>query len=427
MHWYITIEKNFWSFILTTLLIFNAIHVALAVEYDPSEAKLKVIKLTDNIYKLQCISGTYTNTLVSAGRDAILLVDTGYPQTADLLKREIKKLESGDVRIVVNTHEHDDHISGNNEFVGSAVIVAHERVKKMYGGPYFALEAVDRSGVPNVVLHNKLTIFFNDEEIKLKHYPGGHTLGDVVVHFPKAKIAFVGDMVFADCFPNADISRGGDLNLCLNNVQEIIDDYPQDTTIVCGHGPDYTTEDLKTYLDVGIKTRRLIEEEIRRGRSVEEILDSHLLDDWKKWGEGVVSNEEWITCVSQQYLKDNNKLKTSVCKPLTEALKENGIDAAIQLYQKLRANERDNYDFAENQLNVFGYQLMSRNLYKEAIKIFTLNVDTYPESGNVYDSLAEAYMNDGNKELAIRFYLKSLETDPSNTNARSMLTRLGHK
>jgi tetratricopeptide (TPR) repeat protein len=66
-------------------------------------------------------------------------------------------------------------------------------------------------------------------------------------------------------------------------------------------------------------------------------------------------------------------------------------------------------------------------MVKEAIEIFKLNVEAYPESGNVYDSLAEAYMNDGNEELAIKFYLESLEKDPSNDNARGMLKRLGYK
>jgi tetratricopeptide (TPR) repeat protein len=56
-----------------------------------------------------------------------------------------------------------------------------------------------------------------------------------------------------------------------------------------------------------------------------------------------------------------------------------------------------------------------------------LNVEAYPESGNVYDSLAEAYLKEGNKEMAIKFYLKSLEKDPNNENARGMLRRLGVK
>ena len=394
-------------------------------EYNPSEAKLNVIKLTEKIYKLQCISGTYVNTLASVGEDGILLVDTGYPQTGDILKREMKKLRNGKIRIVVNTHEHSDHISGNGEFADEAVIIAHEKVRRAYGGEYFALKASPRPGIPQVVFKNDLTIFYNGEEIRLKHYPGGHTLGDIAVHFTKSKIAFVGDMVFADCFPGADIARGGDLKLCLENVQKIIDDYPEDTIFVNGHGPDYSTEDLKKYLEVGRTTQRLIEDEIKKGNTVEEILKSGLLTKWKKWSEGVVSTEEWIACVYQQHLKDSGRLETSVCKPLTEAIVKGDIKDTVQLYKHLRQDEPHKYNFAEDQLNILGYQLLNRNMVKAAIEIFKLNVEAYPESGNVYDSLAEAYLKEGNKEQAIKFYLKSLEKDPNNENARGMLNRLG--
>jgi len=111
---------------LSILLVLAVLSVS--QEYNPSEAKLKVIKLTDNIYKLKCISGTYTNLLASVGKDGILLVDTGYPQTGEILKREIKKLGNGKVKIVVNTHEHSDHVSGNEKFADEAVIISHERV-----------------------------------------------------------------------------------------------------------------------------------------------------------------------------------------------------------------------------------------------------------------------------------------------------------
>ncbi len=280
---------------LSILLILSVLGIS--QEYNPSEAILKVIKLTDKIYKLQCISGTYTNLLESVGDDGILLVDTGYPQTGDIFKQEIKKLGNGKVKIVVNTHEHSDHVSGNEKFADEAVIISHERVRRAYSGEYFALKAIPRLGVPQVVFKDELTIFFNGEEVRLRHYPGGHTLGDVVVYFTKSKIVFVGDMVFAGSFPSADISRGGDLKLCLKNVQKIIDDYPKDSTFINGHGPDYSTEDLRKYLEVGITTQKMIEDEIEEGKTVKEILRSDLLADWKKWGERVVSNEEWITCV----------------------------------------------------------------------------------------------------------------------------------
>ena len=91
----------------------------------------------------------------------------------------------------------------------------------------------------------------------------------------------------------------------------------------------------------------------------------------------------------------------------------------------MRQEAPTRYNFAEEELNVLGYQLLNRNMVHEAIDIFKLNVEAYPESGNVYDSLAEAYMTDGQMGLAIEHYKKSIEKDPGNSNARGMLKRLG--
>jgi Tfp pilus assembly protein PilF len=60
----------------------------------------------------------------------------------------------------------------------------------------------------------------------------------------------------------------------------------------------------------------------------------------------------------------------------------------------------------------------------EAIEIFKLSVEAYPESYNTWDSLAEAYMDHGDKELAIQNYKKSLEVDPKNANAVNKLKQL---
>jgi tetratricopeptide (TPR) repeat protein len=61
----------------------------------------------------------------------------------------------------------------------------------------------------------------------------------------------------------------------------------------------------------------------------------------------------------------------------------------------------------------------------EAVKILELNVETYPTSANVYDSLGEAYMAQGNREKAIANYRKSLELNPGNLNAAEQLKKLG--
>jgi Tfp pilus assembly protein PilF len=63
-------------------------------------------------------------------------------------------------------------------------------------------------------------------------------------------------------------------------------------------------------------------------------------------------------------------------------------------------------------LNELGYTLLRRDRTVDAIAIFKLNVEEYPKSGNVYDSLAEAYEKSGQKDLAVANYRKSLEIDP---------------
>jgi Tfp pilus assembly protein PilF len=75
-------------------------------------------------------------------------------------------------------------------------------------------------------------------------------------------------------------------------------------------------------------------------------------------------------------------------------------------------------------LNNAGYILLGQDKVKEAIDVFKMNVKLYPESSNVYDSLGEAFMKDGNKELSIKNYEKSLELDPKNDNAKKMIEEL---
>jgi len=85
------------------------------------------------------------------------------------------------------------------------------------------------------------------------------------------------------------------------------------------------------------------------------------------------------------------------------------------------------YDFSEDQINLLGYRLLKAGKNKEAIAIFKLNVEEHPKSWNVYDSLGEAYMKNDQKELAIKFYRKSLEINPDNDNGKEMLKKLEEK
>jgi len=75
-------------------------------------------------------------------------------------------------------------------------------------------------------------------------------------------------------------------------------------------------------------------------------------------------------------------------------------------------------------MNRLGYDLLAMKHVKDAIEVFKLNVEDYPQSSNTYDSLGEAYMFDGNKELAIKNYQRSVELNPNNTNGVETLKKL---
>ena len=104
-----------------------------------------------------------------------------------------------------------------------------------------------------------------------------------------------------------------------------------------------------------------------------------------------------------------------------------GIVPAVAKYRQLKADSADAYHFGEEELNKLGYILLREKNNDAAIEMFKLNVDAYPQSSNVYDSLGEGYMIRGDKELAIRNYQRSLELNPKNTNAAQMLEKLKQK
>src|ERR1700722_19703650 len=82
---------------------------------------------------------------------------------------------------------------------------------------------------------------------------------------------------------------------------------------------------------------------------------------------------------------------------------------------------------SEGTINTTGYQLMGRKKIEDAILLFRKNVELHPESWNVYDSLGEAYMNHGDKDLAVKNYEKSVELNPKNENGGATLREVGEK
>jgi hypothetical protein len=116
--------------------------------------------------------------------------------------------------------------------------------------------------------------------------------------------------------------------------------------------------------------------------------------------------------------------RRSIAETLSSTIASSGVDQAVTQYRDLKAAQPAIYNFDEGDLNVLGYQLIHTKKFAEAIRIFQLNIEAYPQSSNAYDSLGEAYMDGGNKAEAIANYEKSIQLNPKNRNGALILQKL---
>ncbi len=139
----------------------------------------------------------------------------------------------------------------------------------------------------------------------------------------------------------------------------------------------------------------------------------------------------------EQYIDQSNYFKEPIAalkKKLAKAylgdligqsIEEDGIKEAQLKYQQLIQNPSDKIINNENELNNLGYTYLAQEKIDEAIEIFKWNVNTYPESWNVYDSLGEAYLVKGDTTNSAIYYKKSLEINPDNQYGQAALKKMG--
>jgi len=136
---------------------------------------------------------------------------------------------------------------------------------------------------------------------------------------------------------------------------------------------------------------------------------------------GVLVADEFLRSVAKEYgWKGERKRGTYEEFSLIEKLR--GADGVLKKYDALKSSSEKRPE--EWVLNAMGYDALSSGKTDDAVRMFERNVKEYPESSNVYDSLAEAYAKAGKKELAIENYEKSLSLDANNQHAKDELKRL---
>jgi tetratricopeptide (TPR) repeat protein len=134
-----------------------------------------------------------------------------------------------------------------------------------------------------------------------------------------------------------------------------------------------------------------------------------------------VTDAERIEYGVETLAQQREKVKNMNRKRLSELISDGrSIDDIIKFINT--ENKQDSkYDLSESGINSFGYNLLNEGKNKEALKIFKLNTELYPDRFNTYDSYGECLLLLGEKEKAIEAYRKSLELNPNNTNAKNII------
>jgi glyoxylase-like metal-dependent hydrolase (beta-lactamase superfamily II) len=248
------------------------------------------------------LQGRGGNIGALVGQEGILLVDDDYKVVSQKLSEALKQFGPATPKFILNTHWHGDHTEGN-DFFGKqqSMIIAHANVRKRMMDPPVIFgrktEPYASHALPMMTYSQTMTMYFNGEEVRLVHYPRGHTDGDTVVFFKNANVVHLGDNFFVGRFPFVDIDSGGSVNGLIHNVAAIIQAAGPDAKLIPGHGPVSTVDDLRKYYQLLVETSDIVQDAMKAGKSLEEIKKAGLPEKYKEAGTGFIKTEQWIEFV----------------------------------------------------------------------------------------------------------------------------------
>lgn len=286
--------------VFVALFALSATLVALQ-QQDFSSVEIKTIAVRGNVHMLEGRGG---NIGVSAGEDGILIVDSQFAPLADKIKAALKALNPGELKFLLNTHYHGDHTGGNRVFGPDLTIIAHRNVRQRLMNEQRRGERVTppepKEAWPVITVDQSLSIHFNGEEIKVMHFPNGHTDGDCMIFFTGANVVHMGDDFFVGRFPFVDLASGGSVEGLIKNIAQVISQLPADVKIIPGHGPVSTLDDLKTYHRMLTTTSEYVRKKAKAGKDLKTVQAEGLPEEWKEWGAGFIPTDRWIETIYQE-------------------------------------------------------------------------------------------------------------------------------
>ena len=168
---------------------------------------------------------------------ALMVVDTQFPDTAAVCLAGLPGRGDRVIDVVLNTHHHGDHTGGNGIFKpATLVIVAQANVPELMRAAAAKSGKPDTQTYPGVTFPEKWRREFGSETVTARYFGPAHTRGDVIVHFEKANVVHLGDLVFNRIYPVIDRPGGASIRHWVTVLETAVKTYPADAIYIFGHG-----------------------------------------------------------------------------------------------------------------------------------------------------------------------------------------------
>jgi glyoxylase-like metal-dependent hydrolase (beta-lactamase superfamily II) len=439
-----------------------------------SEPPFRVQRLSERVIVFTELSPWESNHVVVVGADGLVLVDPGHTPLMGRLIREAVARELGRDRFdyVIDTHEHWGHTWGNAAFP-EALVVGHERAadaieadaanlarraefiqtqadeaeaaladldpdSEEAGAARLRRDHLERishglaeTGVavrpPRLTFSDRLSLDLGDVTLEMLYLGRGHSDSDIVVLIPEEKVLLMG------CFfleqgplPVFGTRPTLDPDRWLEVLDTVLDPQVGVERVVLGQHTVWPADRLAAMRDYIAWLWPAVQELDAEGVDLETAMVRlpipRELDLLREAG---ATEEDLVRFHRNEITTLWRQTKESAAAIVGQAIDDGDAAAGVARYRELMASGSHDVFFDENEFNLLGYRLLGEERYPAAIAVFELNVEAYPESWNVYDSLGEACMLSGDRERAIELYRQSLAINPANTNGAAMLERLG--
>src|SRR6059058_1742352 len=228
------------TIVLCALLALSALSIVVAAQQGGGGQQARVVeaeKLKDNLFALKGGGG---NTAVFLTANGVVVVDAKNPGWGQPILDKIKELTPKPVSMLINTHTHADHVSGNVEFPATIDIVTQENTKAN-------MEKMDifkqnnGKGMPKRTFKDRMTLGKGADEIDLYYFGPGHTNGDAWVVFPALRTVHAGDLFASKALPIVDADNGGSVLHYGDTLNRAYSGIKNVDTIINGHSNTTTT------------------------------------------------------------------------------------------------------------------------------------------------------------------------------------------